>query len=121
MKSFKKSIPDIRLSVGKRYIVSEWAPEDNGRREREWWTAPMVSVCENIQWFQMCKIFNPMLCFRSEYSDATLYLKLWYSFYIRVEYQTLHENNLREEDNLCAALSLSNRYVPPQEIKQENC
>jgi hypothetical protein len=31
---------------------------------------------------------------RSENSDALLYLKLWYSFYIRVEYQRLHENNL---------------------------
>jgi hypothetical protein len=35
-----------------------------------------------------------MCCFRSENSDALLYLKLWCSFYIRVEYQSLHENNL---------------------------
>ena len=61
--------------MGKRSIVSEWAPEDNGRRERAWWTAPMVSI--------LC------CCFRSENSDALLYLKLWYSFYIRVEYQRL--------------------------------
>ena len=39
--------------MGKRSIVSEWAPEDNGNRERAWWTAPMVSVCENMEWFQM--------------------------------------------------------------------
>ena len=43
--------------MGKRYIVSEWALEDNGRRERAWWTAPMVSMCENIEWFQMCTFF----------------------------------------------------------------
>ncbi len=41
-------------------------------------------------WFQM-HIFRRC---RSENSDASLYLKLWYSFYIRVEYQRLHENNL---------------------------
>ena len=35
-----------------------------------------------------------MCCFRSENSDALLYLKLWFSFYIRVEYQSLHEYNL---------------------------
>ncbi len=27
-------------------------------------------------------------------THASLYLKLWYSFYIRIEYQRLHENNL---------------------------
>jgi hypothetical protein len=36
--------PHIGLAVGKGSIASEWAPEDNGRRERAWWTAPMVSV-----------------------------------------------------------------------------
>ncbi len=43
--------------MGKRSIVSEWALEDNGRRERAWWTAPMVSMCENIKWFQMYTFF----------------------------------------------------------------
>ncbi len=33
-----------------------------------------------------------------------LYLKLWYSFYIRVEYRRLHENNLaRRAQLMCAA------------------
>jgi hypothetical protein len=41
-----------------------------------------------------------VLCFRSENSDALLYLKLWYSFYIRVEYQRLHENNLSRRRQL---------------------
>jgi len=40
----KTSVLDVAITVGKRSIVSEWAPEDNGRRERAWWTAPMVSV-----------------------------------------------------------------------------
>jgi hypothetical protein len=40
----KTSVPDVEITVGKRSIVSEWAPEDNGWRERAWWTAPMVSV-----------------------------------------------------------------------------
>ena len=39
-------------------------------------------------------------CFRSENSDALLYLKLWYSFYIRVDYQRLHENNLARRRQL---------------------
>ena len=109
MISFKKSVPDIRLSVGKRSIVSEWAPEDNGRRERAWWTAPMVSMCENIEWFQMCTFFNRRCCcFWSENSDALLYLKLWYSFYIRVEYQRLHENNLARRRQL---MRVANRQI----------
>ena len=33
-------------------------------------------------------------------SDTSLYLKLWYSFYIRVEYQRLHENNLARRAQL---------------------
>ena len=37
---------------------------------------------------------------RSENSDALLYLKLWYSFYIRVEYRRLHENNLARRAQL---------------------
>jgi len=40
----KTSVPNVVIAVGKRSIVSEWAPEDNGRQERAWWTAPMVSV-----------------------------------------------------------------------------
>ncbi len=40
----KASVPDIGLAVGKGSIASEWAPEHNGRRERAWRTAPMVSV-----------------------------------------------------------------------------
>ena len=50
---------------------------------------------------QMCKFFNRRCCcFRSENSDALLYLKLWYSFYIRVEYQRLHENYLARRRQL---------------------
>jgi hypothetical protein len=41
-----------------------------------------------------------LCCFRSENSDALLYLKLWYSFYMRVEYQRLHENNLARRRQL---------------------
>jgi hypothetical protein len=57
---------------------------------------PWFPCCENIEWFQMCTFLvnRRCCCFRSENSDALLYLKLWYSFYIRVEYQRLHENNL---------------------------
>jgi hypothetical protein len=40
----KTSVPDVGITVGKRSIVVEWALEDNGRRERAWWMAPMVSV-----------------------------------------------------------------------------
>jgi hypothetical protein len=39
-------------------------------------------------------------CFRSQNSDALLLLKLWYSFYISVEYQRLHENNLAQRRQL---------------------
>ncbi len=96
--------------MGKRSIVSEWALEDNGRRERAWWTAPMVSMCENIEWFQMCTFFliGDVCCFRSENSDALLYLKLWYSFYIRVEHQRLHENNLAQRRQL---MRVANRQI----------
>jgi hypothetical protein len=49
----------------------------------------------------MCTFFNRRCCcFRSENSDALLYLKLWYSFYIRVESQRLHENNLAQRRQL---------------------
>jgi hypothetical protein len=47
-------------------------------------------------WFQMHIFWG---C-RSKNSDASLYLKLWYSFYIRVEYQRLHENNLARRAQL---------------------
>ena len=40
----KTSVHDVGITAGKRSIVAEWALEDNGRRERVWWTAPMVSV-----------------------------------------------------------------------------
>ncbi len=40
----KTSVPHVVITVGKRSIVVEWLPEDNGRRERVWWMAPMVSV-----------------------------------------------------------------------------
>jgi hypothetical protein len=77
--------------------VSEWAPEDNGRRERAWWMG------ENIEWFVVSDVHIFRRC-RSENSDALLYLKLWYSFYIRVEYQRLHENNLaRRAQLMCRA------------------
>jgi hypothetical protein len=47
-----------------------------------------------------------MCCFLSENSDALLYLKLWYSFYIRVEYQIRVYMKIiwREERNLCACM-----------------
>jgi hypothetical protein len=52
-------------------------------------------------WFQM-HIFRGC---RSKNSDASLYLKLWYSFYIHVEYQRLHENNLaRRAQLMCPGL-----------------
>jgi len=44
-------------------------------------------------WFVVSDVHIFRRC-QSENSDALLYLKLWYSFYIRVEYQRLHENNL---------------------------
>ena len=40
----KTSVPHVVITVGKRSIMAEWSPEDNGRRERVWWMAPMVSV-----------------------------------------------------------------------------
>jgi hypothetical protein len=90
----KTSVPDIGLAVGKGSIASEWAPEDNGRRERAWWTAPMVSVLWKYQKYRVVSDVHIFRRCRSENSDALLYLKLWYSFYIRVEYRRLHENNL---------------------------
>ena len=41
-----------------------------------------------------------------ENSDALLYLKLWYCFYIRVEYQRLHENNLARRRQLMCKTGL---------------
>jgi hypothetical protein len=46
----------------------------------------------------MCTFFNRRC--RSENSEALHYLKLWYSFYIRVEYKRLHENNLAQRAQL---------------------
>ena len=61
---------------------------------------PWFPCCENIKWL-MCTFFNRQCCcFWSKHSDALLYLKLWYSFYIRVEYQRLHENNLARRAQL---------------------
>jgi hypothetical protein len=36
----------------------------------------------------------------SQNSDASVYLKLWYCPYIRVEYHRLHENNLAQKRQL---------------------
>jgi hypothetical protein len=51
--------------------------------------------------FRVVKISRVICGFDAHFSfgaeiltHASLYLKLWYSFYIRVEYQRLHENNL---------------------------
>jgi hypothetical protein len=53
----------------------------------------------------MCTFFNRRCCFfRSKNSDALLYLKLWYSIYIRVEYQRLHENNLAQRRQLLCSI-----------------
>ena len=59
---------------------------------------PWFPCCENIEWFQMCTFYNRRC--RSENSEALHYLKLWYSFYIRVEYKRLHENNLAQRAQL---------------------
>jgi hypothetical protein len=70
----KRSVPDIRLAVGNRSIMSEWAPEDNGQRERAWWTAPMVSVLWKYRVVSDVHIFQSgwCWCFRSQNSDASL-------------------------------------------------
>jgi FtsH-binding integral membrane protein len=52
----------------------------------------------------MCTFFNRRC--RSENSDALLYLKLWYSFYIRVEYRRLHENNLARRAQLMCGVTI---------------
>ncbi len=54
-------------------------------------------------------IGDVVVSFRSENSDALLYLKLWYSFYIRVEYQRLHENNLARRRQLMCVVVVRNR------------
>ncbi len=52
-----------------------------------------------------CSI-GDVVVFRSENSDASLYLKLWYSFYIRVEYQRLHHNNLARRRQLMCVVAM---------------
>ncbi len=70
----------------------------------------MVSVLWKYRVVSECTFFNQRCCcFRSENSDALLYLKLWYSFYTRVEYQRLHENNLARRRQLYEPLS--SKYV----------
>ncbi len=49
-----------------------------------------------------------LCCFRSENSDALLYLKLWYCFYIRGEHQRLHENDLAQRRQL---VCVANRQI----------
>jgi hypothetical protein len=55
----KRSVPDIRLAMGKRSIVSR-----NGRRRTMGGGSgrsgrrPWFPCCENIEWFQMCTFFN---------------------------------------------------------------
>jgi len=60
---------------------------------------PWFPCCENIEWFVVSDVHIFRQCW-SENSDALLYLRLWYSFYIRVEYQRLHENNLARRAQL---------------------
>ena len=60
-------------------------------------------VADGAHGFRVVKIsvvLDVIFCFRSQNSDASLYLKHWYSFYIRVEYQRLHENNLTRRRQL---------------------
>ncbi len=52
--------------MGKRSIVSEWAPEDNGRRERAWWMAPMVSVLSKYRVVSDVHIFQSAMLFFPE-------------------------------------------------------
>ena len=60
---------------------------------------PWFPCCENIEWFVVSDVHIFRRC-RSENSDTSLYLKLWYSFYICVKYQRLHENNLAQRAQL---------------------
>ena len=64
---------------------------------------PWFPCCENRKYrvVQICTFFTwRCCCFRSKNSEALLYKKLWYSFYIPVEYQRLHENNLARRRQL---------------------
>jgi hypothetical protein len=66
-------------------------------------------VADGAHGFRVVKISvvsDVMFCFRSQNSDASLYLKHWYSFYIRVEYQRLHENNLAQRAQLMVSCHL---------------
>ena len=67
-----------------------------------------LAAGEGIKWFQMCTFFNSdVVVSGAKIFDALLNLKFWYSFYIRVEYQRLHENNLAQRNNV------SRVWVPP--------
>ncbi len=52
-------------------------------------------VVKKTSGFRVCKFFYRRCCVSGAKKFwCLLYLKLWYSFYIRFEYQRLHENNL---------------------------
>ncbi len=66
-------------------------------------------VADGAHGFRVVKILvvsDVMFCLRSQNSDASLYLKHRYSFYIRVEYQR-HENNLARRAQLMCSVHLS--------------
>ena len=113
-KNFFPAPPDDIMKK-RAYPTSDWLwgrglSRRNGRRrtmggERgRGGRRPWFPCCENIEWFQMCTFFNRR--YRSENSDALLYLKLWYSFYIRVEYRRLHENNLARRAQLMCGVTI---------------
>jgi hypothetical protein len=66
-------------------------------------------VVDGAHGFRVVKISSGFRCANYSIGDVLfperkflrlLYLKLWYSFYIRVEYQSLHENNLARRAQL---------------------
>ena len=58
-------------------------------------------VMDGANGFRVVKISSGLWFVVSDvHIFGSLYLKLWYSFYIRVEYQRLHENNLARRAQL---------------------
>ncbi len=80
----KRAYPTLKLLWGRGLSCQNGRRRTMGGGRGRGGRRPWFPCCENIEWFVVSDVHIFRRC-RSENSDALLYLKLWYSFYIRVE------------------------------------
>ncbi len=112
---FPRSPDDIILKKGTRHQTFRGKEVYRVRMGARGQWAAGEGVVDGAHGFRVVKISSGFRCAHFSIGDVvvfgakilthhSIYLKLWYSFHIRVEYQRLHENNLaRRRQLMCGS------------------